>query len=255
MLTTVVANRYLFSLLLLAMLAVSCGDGAKTLSGVSPEEEYRAAMAEFEEEDYKMAQEMFSAFILQHPAVDLADDAQFYLAESYFRNEEFKLAAMQYNRLRTSFPTSPFGRLAFYRSAEAYELSAPGFERDQTYTKTALTLYKQFEKFYPSDTLADSARARIVGLNEKLASKDFSVAEHYFRMDEYRSALIYYEVVLEKWPTTSFVEAATIGRIKCLQELNRHDEAQQVIDKYMNEHPGKQADPRLRQLQMELGPK
>jgi len=241
--------------LLLAPFALlsACGDTKVNLASMSAAEKFKLAMRDFDEEDYKEAQEKFTAIIIQDPASEYADDAQFYLGESHFRNGEYLLAAFQFNRLRTTFPNSPFYRRALFRTAEAYGRSSPGFERDQSDTKTAITQYESFLRLYPGDSLAPSARAQIAELRTKLALKEFSVAEQYWKMEEYRAALIYYDRVIELYADTDLHEQAVVGRIRALQKLDRDQEARDAMSRYMNDNPAVQANPRMRQLQIELG--
>ncbi len=231
----------------------ACGDPRVNLSMISPEEKFRLAMIDFENDDFKEAQEKFTAIIIQDPTSPWADDAQFYLGEAHFRNDEYLLAAFQYNRLRSNFPNSPFYRQALFRTAEAYEKSSPNLERDQTDTRTAIAQYEAFVRLYPGDSLAPSAREHITVLRTKLANKEFSIAEQYWRMDEYHSALIYYDRVIELYPDTPYHERSIIGRIRALQQLERDQEARDAIDRYIQENPNSSTSPQLRQLKSDLG--
>jgi len=247
-------SLFVRSLILLAplVLLASCGDSAQTLSTLTTEDRFRRGMEALEDEDYLEAQEAFNTIILQDPASDFADDAQFYLAESYFRNGEYKLAAFNYNRLRTSFPNSSFYKEAFFRSGEAYYFSSLSYDRDQRETKFAIDVYRAFSTYYGADSLAPIARSRIAELQNKLAQKDYMTAELYRKMDEHAAALVYYEKVIEGYPDTEYFQLATIGRIKTLRELDRRTEALDVARRFIDEHPSSQMLGQVRQLQQEL---
>ncbi len=239
-------------LLILPALASSCGDPKINLATATPAERFQWAMKDFEREDYKGAIEKFNTVILQDPTSEFADDAQFYLGESHFRDGEYLLAAFQFNRLRSNFPNSPFYRQALLRTAEAYAQTSPNFERDQTDTRTAIGQYEAFLRLYPEDSLATVARQEILRLRTKLARKEFSIAEQYAGMDEHRAALIYYERVIELYPDTEYSEKATIGKIQVLQSLDRGQEARDAINQFMQEHPSSSATPQMRQMLNEL---
>lgn len=234
------------------LLVVSCGDPRINLATAGPAERFQRAMKDFENEDYKEAIEKFNTVILQDPTSEYADDAQYYLGESHFRDGEYLLAAFQFNRLRSNFPNSPFYRLALLRTAEAYSHSSPNYERDQSDTRTAISQYEAFLRLYPEDSLATSARQEILVLRTKLARKEFSIAEQYSGMDEFRAAIIYYERVIELYPDTEYNEKATIGRIRALQAMNRSQEARDAINQYIQEHPASSMTTQMRQLLNEL---
>lgn len=127
----------------------------------SPENEFKAAIAELEDGDLESAKEKFSMFLLRFPAHKLACDALFYLAESFFYNKEYKVAAMQFNRLRTACPESPFLKPSSLRAAESYEMRFSNGPISSGDLETAIELYQNFVQSYPADPLAEVVRQRI----------------------------------------------------------------------------------------------
>jgi outer membrane protein assembly factor BamD len=242
----------LLSLVLVAG-AIGCGESSQTLANKSSADRFREGMAELEDEDYEEARQLFEVIVLQDPASEFADDAQFYLGESYFRNEDYKLAALHYNRLRTSFPSSPFYKMALFRAAESYDNSSLPYDRDQTDTKYAIDQYDGFMSLYPSDTLVAEARSRKMALRSKLAHKEYSIAEQYASFEDYKAALLYYERVIELYPDTEYFQPATLGKSRALSELDRPDEALKVINHFIDEHPGSTLLSEAQKLKAELG--
>lgn len=203
-------------------LAACGGEASQLLKNGTTEQRFTAGMKELEEEDYLEAQQFFNTVILQDPTSDFADDAQFYLAESYFRDGDFKLAAFNYNRLRTAFATSPFAKTAFFRSGESYYFSSPTYDRDQRETRYAIDVFRAFVSIYPTDSLSVIAKGRIGELLEKLARKDFMTAELYMKTEDYRSAVLYYDRVIEDYPSTEFARLAAAGRARAQSELDAY---------------------------------
>ncbi|MBS1913562.1 MAG: outer membrane protein assembly factor BamD [Bacteroidetes bacterium] len=203
------SRNVILPLLASALLASSCGSGnAQLLKSGTTEERFKAGMKALDNEDYQEAQQFFNAIILQDPASDYADDAQFYLAESYYRNGDYKLAAYNYNRLRTSFPNSSFQREAFFRSGESYYRSSPTYDRDQRETTYAIDVYKAFISIYPNDSLSAIAASRVGELQEKLAQKEYMTADLYMKMENYKSAVMYFDRLIEDYPNTRFARLA-----------------------------------------------
>lgn len=228
----------LFTLIAATSIVTSCGNSTGTLQTKSTKERFDEAMAELKDEDYLKASELFDIIVTQDPAGDLADDAQFYLGEAHFLNDEFRLAAFHYRRLLNSFPTSPYYKQAMFRSAEAFYKISPSYERDQTDTENAIKQFRVFADLYPGDSLATVARARITDLRNKLAEKDFSVAEQYVKMSEHKSALIYYQRVIDLYPDTDFYRPAVLGKVAMLKNLGRDGEAAEEMQKFRNANPG-----------------
>jgi outer membrane protein assembly factor BamD len=230
----------------------SCAGTDDALQSTS-EQRFRDGMAALADEDYVKAKELFNLIVTQDPASDVADDAQFYLGEAYFGNDEYRLAAFAYNRLRQSFPSSPFYKDAFFRASESYYKGSLPYDRDQKETKYAIDQFRAFLQYYGQDSLAATARSRIVELRTRLATKDFMIAEQYMDLDDHRAALVYYERVITEYPDTDYYEQAMIGKVRALGELNRTSEAIETIDKFKQERPASPRIQQFQQLRMELG--
>ncbi len=201
-------------------MAGCAGESLQILKTGTIEQRFQAGMKELNDENYLESQQFFNSIILQDPASDYADDAQFYLAESYFRNGDYKLAAFNYNRLRTAFPSSQFAKQAFFMSGESYFKSSPTYDRDQRETRYAIDVFRSFVSIYAADSLTPIASARVLALQEKLAEKDYMTAVLYEKMADYRAAVMYYERVIENYPGTSFATKAITGRAQAQSELN-----------------------------------
>lgn len=216
-----IRRMLLITLGLGACALAACGGGtAQVLKSGTPAERFNAGMQALEKEDYLEAQQFFNSIILQDPTSDFADDAQFYLAESYFRDGDYKLAAFNYNRFQTSFPNSPFLKLAQFRSGESYYNASPTYDRDQRETRYALDVFGAFVQIYGNDSLVTIAKSRIAELREKLAKKDFMTAELYVKMEDYRSALLYYARVADSFPGTDFAQRAMLAKQNAQHELD-----------------------------------
>jgi tol-pal system protein YbgF len=68
---------------------------------------FRKAMVLFNSKNYSDAVLAFSAFIDQYPDHALAGSAQYYLAESYYHQNEYRLAQREYQRVLTTYDRSP----------------------------------------------------------------------------------------------------------------------------------------------------
>ena len=68
---------------------------------------FRKAMVLFNSKNYSDSVLAFSAFIDQYPDHALAGSAQFYLAESYYHQGEYRLAQREYQRVLTTYDRSP----------------------------------------------------------------------------------------------------------------------------------------------------
>ncbi|MFN5308999.1 MAG: outer membrane protein assembly factor BamD [Candidatus Kapaibacterium sp.] len=222
-------------LLPLALLWVSSFIGCGTsyeLDTKDPASIFRAAMIELEDEDWLESEKLFDLIRLQYPSSPYADDAQFYIGELHFRKGEHILASFNFDMVRRSYPMSELSRISRYKSALCYYELSPPFDRDQDYTKKAIQHFAEYQALYPDDSLYMESGKKIDELRNKLARREYETAEIYRKLYTNKSALVYYDFVIEDYPDTEYYEAAFVGKIEALSDLKRKDELRATIEQY-----------------------
>lgn len=219
-------------LVCIAAILGSCASGNASSEIRDAESAYKAGLEAFTKEDYFEAQRLFDVIRLQFPTTQYADDAQYYLAEINFARKEFVMGAFNYGMVRRSYPTSDLNKLALYKTALCYYELSPPADRDQDYTKKAIGSFSEFQAIYSKDSLAVIAGKYIIELRNRLAEREMITADLYRNLYSNRSALIYYDAVLDEYPDTEFYEQAFVGKIESLIALRRYEEAKAVIELY-----------------------
>lgn len=200
-------------------------------------EEFQTGMKKFENGDYLEAIDNFKIVTLQFQGSRYADAAQFYMGECRFMHEEYVLAAYEYNQLLKLMPTSPYASRAQFQEATSYYKLSPPSYLDQTYTYKAIDAYQAFLEYYPTDSLASVAEERIRELNLKLAKKEYDNAIIYMKMDYFRSAAYYCDVVLTKYHDTPYAEPALFKKAEALYYRKKYTEAEEAITKFIEKYP------------------
>ena len=218
--------------LVVATILVSCSGVKQTGEIKDAETAYSAGIEAFKGEDYFEGQRLFDVIRLQFPTTQYADDAQYYLGEISFARKEYVMAAFNYGMVRRSYPTSSLNKSALFKTGMCYYELAPPADRDQDYTKKAISSFSEFQAIYPSDSLYEEAGKHIVELRNRLAERELITAELYRNLYSNRSALIYYDVIIDDYPDTEHYETAFAGKIESLIALRRYDEAKSMIELY-----------------------
>ncbi len=213
--------------------------GLKETPPKSAEEAFQRAMKLFKDEDYLEARPLFDAIKIQYPASPYADDAQYYLAECYFRNDEYILAAFNYNMVRRQFPNSEYYKKSLFKTALCYYELSPPWDRDQEYTRKAISTFNDYTTIYAGDSLSKIAEKYIKELRNKLGKREYETAELYMKLRSPNSALIYYQSVIDNYYDTKYYEAAYLGKIKSLIKTRKYDKAKSAIASYFAEFRGK----------------
>lgn len=227
---------------------IGCSSAQETTKKKTTKEQFEEGKAQLDKENYEEAKKIFETITLQDYNGEYADKAQFYLAESYFLNDEFKLATFHFNRLRALYPASKYYSYSLFRSGESYEKSAPQYERDQQTLKYSIDQFKAFLSLYPTDNLADSAAKKIKFLRGILAEKELSIANHYVKVTECRSAIIYFDKVIDNFSDTDNYDVAVMNKIKCLKDLDEINEAKKIGNKFLEDKPNTKFAEEIRNL-------
>jgi outer membrane protein assembly factor BamD len=228
------ARRSALALFLsLIMVLMGCAGGIPSIPD-SPESIIEKGNSYFERGKYFQSSELFKAFLLRHPGHARSDYAQFMLAESYFNDEDYALAGVEYQLLVTNYGYSDYVDDGYFREAVSLYRQSPKASLDQSRCYDALGKFDRFVMVFNQSPLVPEAQKYVKEIKDKLAKKDYENAAFYFSRKRYDSSLIYLNKVVENYPDNEYYALSLFlkGRIKEIK--GEIDEAkrlyQQVID-------------------------
>jgi outer membrane protein assembly factor BamD len=219
-----------------AFSAAGCGSSVD-LTNAGPEERFAEGKRLFDDGDYVEAITEFDIVKLQFPGSTVADDAQYYIGEAHYQKGEYLLAIEEFRTLKRNFASSPLIPAAQYHTGLAYYDLSPRSELDQTYSRQAIDEFQAFIEYYPADERRKDAEEKIRELNGKLARKLYDSAEQYIKLGYFRSAGVYYDLVIQQYHDSPFAEPAYIGKITSLVDRRRYAEAKDEIAKFVERYP------------------
>ena len=92
----------------------------KVAAPTAIERQYKSAYEEYKRGELDKAARHFQDFVVQYPRTALTDDALYYLGDIYVQQQEYKVAAIQFERLLSYFPSSPHLKEAQWSLAKCY---------------------------------------------------------------------------------------------------------------------------------------
>lgn len=204
-------TKYFFVLLLTTLIWLGCS-GRSPEPSWTAEEYFKYAQELYDDEDYYECANEFTIIILRYAGSSVADSAQFFLGMSHYQLEEFIISGAEFSKLINNMPQSPLVPDAQYMLGMGYYEMSPRAALDQEYTKRALRAFQLFIEDFPRHAKREDVEKKLLELREKLARKEFLNAELYRKMFRLRSSLIYYDIVLERYYDTSWVDDALLGK-------------------------------------------
>ena len=229
----------------------SCGS-SEVVQNLSAEDRYGLGMKKFDQGNYVEAISEFEIVRLQFPGSTVADKAQFYLAESHFKQEEYLIAAEEFQALKRNMSASPLVPLAQYKIGLCYYNLSPVGPLDEASTLRAIDEFQTFIEYYPTNEFVKDAEAKIKELNTRKAKKLYNAAELYMKMEYYKAAIIYFNNVIEKYHDIEYAEPALLGKVKALVARKKYDEARPEVEKFLEKYPQSKLKGEAESLQRDI---
>jgi tol-pal system protein YbgF len=123
---------------------------------------YEEAYDAFKDKKYKEAREKFEAFIKEFPQDELADNAQFWIAETYYGEKDFEAAILAYEAVLKKYPKSEKASGALLKQGFSFI--------EMGDRKTGKTILEKLVELYPESKEAALAKKKVEDI-EKGASK------------------------------------------------------------------------------------
>ncbi len=215
------------------LLSISCAK--KTFYGYSnPRDQFQAALQLYQKGHYDRAIQQFRDLMYRFPRSDYVEKAQFYIAMSYLKDKDYDSAINEFRFLIENYPNTEHTEEAVYRIIEAYYLKSLPPDRDQTDTKNALRLAKEFLAKYPNSEFADDVRQIITRCRDKLAMKMLIAVETFLKLEKYKSAQIYLDLFQQEYGDTQEKWLAEYYQAKLYSLNGEKEKALELLQSLLN---------------------
>jgi outer membrane protein assembly factor BamD len=201
-----VSSYFLFILLL--AIGVSCGKFRKIEKSQDWRVKYEAALNYYNKEDYYRASVLFEQIIPIVRGLPEGEKVQFYLAYCQYHDKLYLLASEQFKTFYETYGRSSMAEEARYMYAYSLYRSSPKENLDQTSSIDAMAAMQEFLNRFPNSKFRDQAIDVIVTTQKKLERKGFENAYQYYRMRQYKAAIVALNNFKNNFPDSQFLEEA-----------------------------------------------
>jgi tol-pal system protein YbgF len=125
---------------------------------------YDDAYQAFKEKKYKESRRKFESFIKDYPKNNLTDNAQFWIAETYYSEKDYEGAILAYETLLKKYPDSAKTSAAMLKQGLAFT--------DIGDAKTGTIILKRLIGRFPDSKEAAAARKKIAEIEKKPGRKN-----------------------------------------------------------------------------------
>jgi outer membrane protein assembly factor BamD len=205
-----------FSLILVGF--VSACKFNKIRKSTDIRKKYDAAIAYYEKKEYYKAALLLEDIIPYIRGTKESEIAQFYYAYCHYYMKQLSLASHYFKKFYDDFRNSQYAQESRYMHVRSlYEESAP-YNLDQASTIDAINACQSFLNTFPNSIYFEECNKIIQELRIKLERKAFENANLYYRIRDFRAAVISFKNFQKGYPDSNYNEEAAY--IKLLAQYN-----------------------------------
>lgn len=182
-------------ILTLALILLSNCALNKNLNLIPAAEKWRIAEDYYNKNKFLKAAPYYEQIVLERNSIYTAD-AQFKLADSYFKAGKYADAVSEYQLLISLFPEyKDIASAQFMIGVAYYNIGlTPHYTQDET--KRSIDAFQVFLDKYPRDKRRNEAYEYIQKCQKKLIEKNYLAGYIYYKIDDYSSALMYFDDII-----------------------------------------------------------
>ncbi len=186
---------------------------------------------------YEKAKESFSYIRENFPFDPISFIATVKLGDAFFEQKDYAQAASVYEDFFNSHPEDENIPYVLTRLGECYEKVSLSFDRDQAYTLKAVDRYVYLKNRFPTSSYAKDVEQRLKKLSQKLADRELSTGEFYYRRDEFNAAVLRLEYFLKRFPYADGVDKALYYLSLAYMQLGNMEKSEFYADLLKKEYP------------------
>jgi outer membrane protein assembly factor BamD len=175
---------------------------------IPPETLYAAAIKDMDSQRYVTAVANLEKLERQHPYSDYNEKAKLMQVYGNYRIGKFDEAILAADRYIALYPQSKEVPYVLYLKGNAYYAQIKDITRDQKISQDAIDTYSLLISNYPKSDYAKDAREKILVGYDQMAGKEMSVGRYYLGNGQYAAAINRFQVVTEKFQTSTHIEEA-----------------------------------------------
>ncbi|MFQ5988489.1 MAG: outer membrane protein assembly factor BamD [Candidatus Methylomirabilales bacterium] len=229
----------LFLLLSLALGGCALFGGGDSLPAVaqSPEELFWRANYDFMRGRYEEARQKLRLFVTQFPDNPAVPEARLGIARTYFEEENYGQARVEYERYLALHPRHERLDEALYFIGLSYFQQMEKVGRDQTATARAVVAFRKLLTEVPNTPYKPDAEVKIVIARRRLASQEIAIGVYYMNREKFNAAKGRFQVCLDRYRGTGLEPKALLHLGEAYAALEEPEKAETAYRQVMEQYP------------------
>lgn len=193
----------------LGTLLASCSTTEeKVVESTDPSTLYQEGVTALAKDKYNDAISKFETLEREHPASDLASEAQIRRAYTQYLDANYITAILTIEEFLKQYPGHQSAPYMYYLRGLCLYDQIVDTGRDQELTMKAIEAFTELKNRYPESKYAKDAQFKIDYAYNNLAGKEMEIGRFYLNKKQMIAALNRFKVVVDKYQTTIFTPEA-----------------------------------------------
>ncbi|MEO6682500.1 MAG: outer membrane protein assembly factor BamD [Ginsengibacter sp.] len=227
-------------LLIPIFLLTSCkNEYSKVLKSTDYEYKLKKADEYFAKNKFRYAEELYMELFPVFKGTEKFEELYYKYAYCSYNQKNYTDAENLFKGFLGVFPNSPKAEEVAFMQAFSFYKQSPIVELDQTNTVKAIGMMQSFIITYPNSERTKEALEIIASGRKKLENKEFSAAELYFNLGQYRAAGISFSSLINAYPESVKGDYYLLMAIKSYYEyakLSILDKQKERYEKVISEY-------------------
>lgn len=207
-------------LLLLIVVGAGCHHGFRKIQKNEDwRVKYEAALEFYARKDYYRTALLLEDIRPKTRGLPEGEKVEFFLGYCQFYEKTYLLAADQFKSFYETYGRSSFAEEAEFMAAQSLFVASPPAHLDQNSSVDAMQAMQTFLNKYPISKFYDKSVDVITKTQTRLEAKGFDNAKQYYKIRQYKAAVIALKNFAQEFPDSKLLEQAMVIRITAQYKL------------------------------------
>jgi len=206
-------NTYFAITFVLLLFTTACSDFRKIQKSSDWQVKYDAALEYYQNKDYYRAIVLLEEVLPIIRGTKTAEEAQYYYAYAHYYERKYILSSHYFKNFYDTYTRSQYATESLYMHAYSLYLQSPVPNLDQSSTFEAIEAMQLFINKYPYSEYKDKAEQILDELQAKLELKAYDNAILYYKLENYKAAIIAFNNFQKDFPDSELNEEISYWKV------------------------------------------
>ena len=223
--------RLLF-IVIASLTVVSCSKYSKVLKSVDYDYKLRMAEQYYAKEKYRQSQTLYEELFPIFKGTPQFEDLYYKYAYCHYYTGDYMNSENLFKGFLEVFSNSPKAEEIEYMQAFSFYKQSPRPELDQTNTIKAMGMMQVYINTHPGSPRNKDAEEIIAKCLKKLEAKEYSAAQLYYNLGQFRASALAYNTLINNFPDSPKADEYKLMIIKSFYKFAANSIEERQPERY-----------------------